>query len=181
MNDKDLRKLKKELMKPGWTEDLHHGLKKLPQEDAAKIVGTMTDQEIKNKVNNRYHQEDYIGDYLRYLWKINKQAFWRHVKITFNTEVGVLWSDNMFHFEIMCKEKIPDDVLNSVLTFAIESPDTVNQDFEAVGCIIKAQVERFDRAAEIDTFILHLDEEKKEIAKQRIDYLLNCECPFIFY
>lgn len=181
MNDKEMRELKKELMKPGWTEDLHHGLEKLPQEVAAKIVDSMTDNEIYKKVNNRLHQEDYIADYLSYLWEINKQAFWRQVKITIDTTIGLLWSDNMFYAEIMCKEKIPNDVLGAVIKYAIECTDRDNQDYEAVGCIIKAQVEKFDRISEIDTFLMDLDEEQIKIAKQRIDYLLKCECPYIFY
>jgi len=55
MNDKEIQKLKKELMKPNWTENLHHKLETLQPGDAIKIVESMA-----NSV------EDYLIDGLNF-------------------------------------------------------------------------------------------------------------------
>ena len=64
MDNKKLSEKKQELMKPDWTENLHHELQELPLQEAKWIVENMTDSEIFSKVNNRRFQEDYIADYI---------------------------------------------------------------------------------------------------------------------
>jgi len=127
MNDKELNDIKKELMKPDWTENLHHALEELQPEDAKKIVESMTDNEIYRKVNNRRFQEDYIADYLAYLWDISESSFWKHVKTTLDVNQDLLWSENMFHFEKLCSENIPNDVLVAVIKYAVECPENQKQ------------------------------------------------------
>ena len=61
MDNKKLSEKKQELMKPDWTENLHHELQELPLQEAKWIVENMTDSEIFSKVNNRRFQEDYIA------------------------------------------------------------------------------------------------------------------------
>ena len=66
MDNKKLSEKKQELMKPDWTETLHHELQELPLQEAKWIVENMTDSEIFSKVNNRRFQEDYISDNMDY-------------------------------------------------------------------------------------------------------------------
>jgi hypothetical protein len=95
MNDKELSETKKELMKPDWTENFHNALEELQPADAKKIVESMTDVEIYSKVNNRKFQEDYIADYLEYLWDISESSFWKHLKTTLDVHHHLLWSDKI--------------------------------------------------------------------------------------
>ncbi len=179
----EIKKLKKELMKPGWTEDLHHSLEELQPEVAKTIVESMTESEIYRKVNNRQFQEDYIADYLEFLWDISENAYWRHVKSTLNLEHGILWGDHMSHFEKMCDNKIPDDVLKAVLDFAVsvEVKDNYKQDFEAIGCVVKAQVEKFERLKEVKKYISSLSKDKQVLANSRINEMIKCDCNYYFY
>lgn len=183
MNKKELEKHKKELMKPGWTEDLHHALEELQTQDAKEIVESMTDSEIYRKVNNRQFQEDYISDYLEYLWEISESAYWKHVIISLDLKVGILWGDHMSHFEKLCNHKIPDNVLKAVLDFALEIDvkENYKQDFEAIGCVVKAQVAKFNRLDEIKKHILSLAKDKQNNADKRINEMINCKCNYQFY
>jgi hypothetical protein len=178
MNSKKLLELKKELMRPDWTESLHDALKELDLKDSKKIVESMTDTEIYSKVNIRTHQEDYIADYLEYLWDISKIAFWKHVKMTFNLEKGLLWSDNLYYLETMCRVSIPKDVLIAVIEFMIGCEDG-DQDNDLLVCILKAQVELFDRLGEINEYINKLDLKKQVIADSKIQQLLQKKCDYL--
>lgn len=71
MDNKKLSEKKQELMKPDWTENLHHELQELPLQEAKWIVENMTDSEIFSKVNNRRFQEDYIADYIQFLCAVH--------------------------------------------------------------------------------------------------------------
>jgi len=181
MKNSEVEKRKNELLKPYWTEDLHHSLEKLPPKDAKKIVESMDDSEIYIKVNLRKHQEDYIADYIEYLWDISEDAYWKHIKISLDVEIGLLWSDNMSHFERMCNYEIPHDVLIKIIDFAIDDKSQSKQDFDAIGCVIKAQVERFARKAEIDEYISTFKEKKKANAKLAISSMIECRCHYQFY
>lgn len=85
MDNKKLSEKKQELMKPDWTENLHHELQELPLQEAKWIVENMTDSEIFSKVNNRRFQEDYIADYIEYLWTISPIAYWKHIIASLST------------------------------------------------------------------------------------------------
>ncbi len=178
MNDSEIQKLKEELMKPDWTENLHHELENLQPVDAIKFVESMNNSEIYQKVNVRKFQQDYIADYLEYLWEISETAFWRHVIITLDLREGFLWSDNMFHFEKMCNVKIPKDVLTAVLDFAIECDEKSKYDIEIIGCVIKAQVNNFERLAEIRKHISLLEGDKQDIANKRINEMIKRKCNY---
>lgn len=181
MNEKELKEKKMELMKPDWTENLHDSLKELQQEDAKKIVESMTDHEIYMKVNNRTFQEDYIADYLEYLWDISEDSFWKHVKTTLDVNQNLLWSDNMFHFKMLCFENIPNDVLNAVIKYAVECSENEKQDLDAIGCVIKAQVTDYGKLGEIKKYISLLDKDKQVLANARIAEMIKCECSYTFY
>jgi len=183
MNDKEFNEKKKELMKPDYTENLHHVLEELQIEDARKIVESMTDMEIGQKVNIRQHQEDYIADYLEYLWEISESAYWRHLKSTIDTKFGLLWGGDVPHFVKLCNKEIPNDVWEAVLDFAlnVEIKGNYTQDFEAIGCVIKAQVEKFGRLKEIKKRISFLDKDNQDAANNRIKEMLNSKCNYQFF
>jgi hypothetical protein len=181
MDADEIQKLKLELMQPGWTEDLHDELNKLRPEDAKQIVESMTDFEIYQKVNNRRHQEDYIDCYITYLWDISETAFWRHVKISIDDHHGILWGDDMSNFERMCNVKLPKDVLIAFLGFAIKGKKKSPQDIEAVGCVIKAQVKKFERYLEVKEYISLLKESEQASANKLVNTMINGKCNYSFY
>ena len=181
MDNKKLSEKKQELMKPDWTENLHHELQELPLQEAKWIVENMTDSEIFSKVNNRRFQEDYIADYIEYLWTISLIAYWKHIIASLSPNIGALWSDNMSHFRKMCTIKIPVDVLHAVLSFAISHDDKNRQDSEAIGCVIKAQIDKFGRIDEIKAYISSLPENQRVFAKEKIFEYVKQECGYIFY
>lgn len=181
MNNKEFIKKKKELMKPGWTEDLHHELEALNQEDAKKIVESMTDKEIYIKVNNRQFQEDYIADYIEYLWEISEEAYWKHIIITLDVDIGILWSDNMSHFEKMCNTRIPDDILKAILNLVIKYNEKEENDLDAVGCVIKAQIKDFNRLDEINVYTASLGNNQQKIIDERIKKMVSSKSKYMFY
>jgi hypothetical protein len=180
MNDKELSETKKELMKPDWTENFHNALEELQPADAKKIVESMTDVEIYSKVNNRKFQEDYIADYLEYLWDISESSFWKHLKTTLDVHHHLLWSDNMFHFEMLCTKHIPNDVLVAIINYAVECPENLEQNLKLIGCVIKAQAEEFGRLGEIKNHITGLDKCKQVLADTRIKNMIECKCNYTF-
>ena len=180
MKKKEIKELKAQLMNPDWTENLHHTLEDLDKSDAKYIVESMTSAEIYSKVNNRRFQEDYIADYLEYLWEISEIGYWKHIEKILNPKIGILWSDNMNHFEKLCSVKIPDFILKAVVKFAIKCR-VEDQDFEAIAGVIKAQVDKFDRLRKINDIIDSLNANKIEPAKQKISLLLKTECNYNFY
>ena len=181
MNNDEIEKKKKELMKPDWTENLHSALKELGDDNAKKIVELMSDDEIYSKVNNRTSQEDYIADYLEYLWEISKPAYWRHVIKTLDIHHGILWGDHMSHFGKLCQNELSAEVFNAVMYFAVNCDENYHQDLDAIGCVIKAQVENFDRLNDIRKYISELHGEKSDVLNKRIDEMLASECNYGFY
>lgn len=181
MDNKKLSEKKQELMKPDWTENLHHELQELPLQEAKWIVENMTTSEIESKVNNRRFQEDYISDYMQYLWTISPNAYWKHIIITLNPNIGILWGGDMPHFRNMCTVKIPVDVLHAALSFAIFHDDKNKQDSEAIGCVIKAQIDKFGRIDEIKEYIFSLPEDQRAFAKEKVFEYVKQECGYIFY
>lgn len=181
MNNDEIEKKKKELMEPHWTEDLHYALKELDDDSAKKIVELMSDDEIYDKVNNRQFQQDYIADYLEYLWNISQPAYWRHVISTLDIHHGILWGDNMSHFEKLCQYELSADVFNAVMYFAVNCDEKNKQDMEAIGCVIKAQAEKFDRLSDIRAYISELEGVELDSLNKRIDKMLTSVCNYGFY
>lgn len=156
MTNDEIIKNKEELMSEHWTEDLHHSLQDFHPSVARKIIDSMNDSDIYMKVNLRTSQEDYIADYLEYLWEISEEAYWKHIIISLDPEVGFLWSDNMSHLKRLCTNRIPENVLEAVLIFLIDDEKKILQDIEAIGYILKSQVEKFGRLEEIKYYITSL-------------------------
>jgi len=181
MKETELKLLRDELMKPDWTETLHDELKELTEIDANKIIESMTDAEIYQKVNNRRFQGDYIADYLCYIWEINELAFWKQIKITFDNEIGILWGDDMQHFRIMCENKVPKDVLFTMINYIVfDSRQESKNDLNAIGCVIKAQVKKYWEWSEIKKYILGLPDIENNEVLNFIKKLIKQKCPYNF-
>ncbi len=178
MNNKDLVKRKKEIMKNVWVEDRHHDLQKLPKEDAVQIVESMTKTEIYMNVNMRRMQGDYIADYLDYLWEISKPAFWKHINTSIDLKEGILWGGDLNYIRIMCSEVIPKEVLISVIKFITFYKKDFIQDFEIIGCVVKAQVEKFGRLPEINDIITGFDNPNQLIAHAQVNEMVARECSY---
>ena len=87
----------------------------------------------------------------------------------------------MSKFQKMCNVKIPEDVLTAVLDFAIECDEKSQNDIEIIGCVIKAQVNNFDRLAEIRKHISLLEADKQDIANKRINEMIERKCNYRFF
>ncbi|PKQ82987.1 hypothetical protein AOX56_00240 [Aeromonas sobria] len=181
MQEEDLAEFKKKFMGFCWTEELHYALKDLSSDDAKKLVESMSVVEIDRKVNIRRHQEDYIADYIEYLWEVSETAYWKHIIVSLRDDVGLLWSDNMSHVERMCNNEIPDDVLEAVLLFICEICERDNMfDFEALSEVIKSQVNDFSNRHKIESFANRLSISHKKMFLDKIELMLSSEEAYRF-
>jgi hypothetical protein len=102
-----------------WTEQRHFYLGKLSPEVAVGLLKLLDQNDLEIIVNYRKFQQDYIGDYLAYLWHLDEDSFWRHLSKTFESDEGLLIYDGNEHIEIMCTYEMPQWVwlkmLNSLL------------------------------------------------------------------
>ncbi|WP_291286938.1 hypothetical protein [Flavobacterium sp.] len=181
MTNDEIIKTKDELMSESWTEDLHLSLQDFHPDVARKIVDSMDLHDVYLKVNQRAFQEDYIADYLEYLWDISENAYWTHISISLDPEVGLLWSDNMSHLKRLCMTRIPADILMAVVLFLINDERNIYQDTEAIGFILKAQVEKFDRLEEIISYIKCLKLKNENNIIQQVEELIKKEANYNFY
>lgn len=180
-NGDELERLKEKLMEPYWTEDLHLQLEELEDDDAKKIVESMSETEIFQKVNHRRHQEDYISDYIEYLWDISEDAYWKHIETSLyaDEDIGLLWSDNMSHVERMCQCRIPENIFNKVLIFIMESEKEL--DLDALSDVIKSQVNVFSRYDEIEKFANQFNERISKIFLIKIELMLKAKSIYEFH
>lgn len=116
-----------------WTEGYHLSLEEMNECDAIQDVESMSNDEINYKVNMRKYQEDYIADYLEYLWEISPKAFWKHILVMFSDETDVLISDNMKFASILCNELAPKEVIDVIVKYTINADvqgitDTIGKD-----------------------------------------------------
>lgn len=181
MTEDEITEKREELMSGYWTEDLHHSLKDFHPDVARRIIDTMDDSEIYVKVNHRRTQEDYIAEYLNYLWDVSEKAFWRHIIISLDPEIGILWGSDMPHFEKMCKNPIPEEVLETVILFLIRDVNKFEQDTEAIGCILRAQAKRFNRLDEIKNYVRSLNLQEEAELLNQIEELIETEPGYHFY
>jgi hypothetical protein len=184
MTKEGIEEKKNELMQERWTEDMHTSLKNLDPKVAKKVVESMSDSEIYVRVNHRNLQEDYIADYLEFLWEISEEAFWKHVNISLDPALGVLWGDHMPHFEKMCNHKLPEEILEKVLYFLInyesDHPASYEMDMDAVGCVIRAQVKKFNQTNKIEDYIKTLNILNEEEIFKKIVHFINQRCHYHF-
>jgi hypothetical protein len=172
MNNQGLEKIKTDLLNDHWTETLHYGLKELSKGNAKAIVESFDKDDINRKVNSRKFQEDYIADYLEFLWGISEDSFWNHISEMFTHEIELLWSDNMFYYEILCNEKIPTNIFQIIVTY-IGYCNEKDQDFELLTDIIKSQIDNFKRQNEINNIISSFPKNIQYIIKRKVEIMIN--------
>ncbi len=98
-----------------WTEERHHFLETLSPEVARQLLMMLDQDDLEIIVNYRKFQQDYIGDYLSYLWNLDEAAFWQHLGKTFESEDGLLIYDSNEHIEIMSGYDMPLAVWHQLL------------------------------------------------------------------
>ncbi|MEN8952807.1 hypothetical protein [Planktotalea arctica] len=104
-----------EFMSFYWTEERQSYLETLPATLVREVLGLIRPSDLQIIVNFRRHQEDYIGDFLRYLWGVDEEAFWDHLAATFGGEDGLLLYDDDHHIELMTSRNMPAHVWDSML------------------------------------------------------------------
>lgn len=100
-----------------WVEQRHEYLASLPNEVARQVLESLDANDVTCNVNIRRFQQDYIADYLQYVWSISPDAFWRHVHICLQHSDGLVQSDNPFYLEKMRDEQMPDNLWPAVLEY----------------------------------------------------------------
>jgi mRNA-degrading endonuclease toxin of MazEF toxin-antitoxin module len=100
-----------------WTEDAHRYLEELDEDTAAAVLDALPVEQIDQLVNFRSRQEDYIGDYLEFVWHANPQAFWRHIDLTFRSDEGMLMYDLDGVHTVLTSEDMPLSVWMTLLRF----------------------------------------------------------------
>ncbi|KWF01812.1 hypothetical protein WL80_29645 [Burkholderia ubonensis] len=100
-----------------WTEEAHRYLEGLPESVAARVLESLTPTQIGSLVNHRHCQQDYIGDYLAYIWEANPNAFWSHIEATFTSEDGMLLYDSNNVHEVLTYEDMPITTWATLLHF----------------------------------------------------------------
>lgn len=178
-------KTKEELLNEHLIEDMHKSLADMPVEVAKQIINSMTEEEIHIRVNKRLTQEDYIADYIIYLWDIDKDAFWKHVSATFDLKEGLLWGGDMPHVQKICENEIPNFLLKNILDFWInyksDYESEYKQNIEGLACILKAQCLRFNKKDEILHYIEKNHPTHLDSSKVQLEQFINQECPYYFY
>lgn len=100
-----------------WTEDAHQYLEELPEDTAIRVLEALRPEQMFSLVNYRRRQEDYIGDYLTYVWKASPDAFWRHIEQMLMSEDGLLMCDRTDIDDVLTSEDMPIAVWMTFLQF----------------------------------------------------------------
>ncbi|WP_452222156.1 hypothetical protein [Lacinutrix salivirga] len=176
-------KLKKKLLKERGTENFHLALEELQPDVARKVVESLTPDEIYVKVNHRTFEEDYICDYIDYLWDISSKAFWRHVYHVLDEEEGILFGGDMIYFGRMCDNLVPKKILFKLIyLYSNRNNDNFNIDemgVAAIGCVLRAQTKKFDRWKTIKKH-LRSNYSNHKILKKEIKKLTKTKCTYYF-
>lgn len=178
-NNANLEIIKSRLKRELSIEAIHKVLDSLPVNVAREVIESFSDHKIRSNVNMRKYQEDYISEYLVYLWETSPASFWKHTKASLNKHLGILWGGDMEHLGILCKNFIPIDVLKKLIKFLSES-EMVGQDKEALSCVIKAQILTFNRSEEIEAIVNKLPKKLREKVKADIVQMTQARCNFYF-
>ncbi len=181
--EKELEKIKENLLNEYWTENFHEGLKELGDEKAKVIVESMNSQDIYGKVNFKSRQQDYIADYLKYLWDISENSFWKHIEMLFQDDEELLMSDNMFYHEKLCNEKIPPNILQEVVNYIryynSDDVDRYEYEYELLTDIILMQVRNYQRLDEINNIISSYPVDVQRDMNKKITQILASETTFL--
>ena len=176
---------KEELLSEHLIENMQKSLEEMPKEVAKQIINSMTEEEIYIRVNKRLMQEDYISDYIIFLWDVSREAFWKHVSATFDVKEGLLWGGDMPHVRKICKNEIPDFVLNNIIEFWVNYKSDFlaeyEQNTEGLACILKAQCIRFNKKEEILQYLENKYPHILDSYKIKLEYFINQKCLYSFY
>lgn len=97
-----------ELVTFNWTEDKHLYLESLDEEVSRIVLEAMLEEERDVIMNHRKSQQDYIGDYLEFVWERSEKAYWDHIESMFSDDGdGLLLYDLNEHLEIMSHYTMP--------------------------------------------------------------------------
>jgi len=108
------------IMAEDWTEDAHKYLGKLPGEMVIKVLAALRPEQKDQLVNFRSRQNDYIGDYLEFVWRRNQSAFWSHIEQTFMSNEGMLMYDLQNVHTILASKDMPLSTWLTLLRFIPE-------------------------------------------------------------
>ncbi len=180
---KDIHELTRELLEERGTENFHLALADLDPEDARKVVDSLTVQEIYIKVNHRTYEEDYIADYIDYLWDISRKAFWRHVYTVLDKNKGILWGGDMIYFDKMCDNEVPKKILYKFLDLVADEEYKLsvhyNLDKGAISCVLRSQKKKFGRWNTIKKYVKANFENHKDLLIE-IKLLTKTKCSYHF-
>lgn len=141
-----------QFMSFSWTEERHHFLETLSPEVAKELLDVLEPNDLDVIVNYRRFQEDYIGDYLTYLWSVDEESFWTHIGRTFESPEGILLYDNDYHIRVMCSHDMPFTIwLNMINSILILSRSKSEDSF--IGCQLDVMSRIFRHQTEVSTTI----------------------------
>ena len=153
-----------------WTEDKHDYLESLPDELAAQIVGKISEDTMRSIMTFRHRQQDYIGDYLEYLWNLDgsEPAYWDHITAMFESEEGLLIADTTEHMHVMESYEMPIETWNAMLDSIVRihgvelTSQIMKFELESLGPIFLSQTSRPEkdsvRRVSVLTWINAMDE-----------------------
>lgn len=98
-----------------WIEQRHGFLKSLPIDNQKHLVDSFSENEIDINVNYRRFQEQYICDYIDYLWQVSKRSFWKHIAMSLKNPEGLIPSEDDFSIKIMETEWMPKYVFKPLI------------------------------------------------------------------
>lgn len=105
--DLDLAQHIDEIASAHWTEDAHRYLEELDEDLATAVLNSLGPEQIDQLVNYRHRQEDYIGDYLEFVWQLSQDAFWRHIEQIFMSDGGMLMYDGDEVHSVLISKDMP--------------------------------------------------------------------------
>lgn len=130
-----------------WVEERHHVLESMSPKDAKSLVDSLNQYEIEANVNYRRFQEDYIADFLEYLWAISKKTFWKHIETALKHPHGLIFSDNPTYIEVIKEQKMPKYVfkrllitIRSMLTKNVDELNILNLELELLIDIVNSKL-----------------------------------------
>ncbi|MCE9610617.1 MAG: hypothetical protein K8R23_10525 [Chthoniobacter sp.] len=104
-----------------WTEDRQKYLSHLPRAAAIQLLRGIDESGLEIVVNHRRFQEDYIGDYLKYVSEIDLKSYWAHIEAMFKSPEGILIYDGTSHVEMMTSHDMPERVWLALLASVINA------------------------------------------------------------
>lgn len=149
-----IREIHNRFMAFHWTHDRHLLLESLSPEVARALLATLRPEDLWTIVNERHRQEDYIGDYLAHLWKVDEASYWEHLGKSCESPEGLLAYDLEEHVDSMRSCTMPIKVWRQLLDslFVAHAEDLAARDYdyplERLTEVIVFQCEHADDMAE---------------------------------